>query len=293
MPVRRDDDRNHRHLLTCHFFQLLLVVFLSFKRSLGVSNVKKGLGVSTIYGEMSIPNAIFQHSDGRHFRRTAGGYDVFFRSPPIQRSAFISGNDWAAHRVLQSEKTHHQTLLHLLLLQIKCPKKMHVFTLALVFLALFVLPYVVCLCVFFYNFFPKGNELQLPCWVAPPWQEHLGMDLNKLPEVVPIAWKESKISECLDGHLVFVDAFWLFPTKKKLVAFYGVRTLEVIGMFGCSWKKRPDIFHHYTRWWIGILVSLAYYNPCWVFDAFLLFPTKTGRSPGSYNFGNYLRRFLL
>ena len=54
---------------------------------LGVSNVKKRFGsVNNLWGNVHPPNAIFQHSDGCHFRRTAGGYDVFFRSPPIHEA---------------------------------------------------------------------------------------------------------------------------------------------------------------------------------------------------------------
>ena len=129
MPVRRDDDRNHRHLLTCHFFQLLLVVFLSFKRRFGSVKCEKRFGsVNNLWGNVHPLMPFFNIPMDAIFGAPQAAMMFFFGVLPFTKRIHLR-NDWAAHRVLQSEKTHHQTLLHLLLLQIKCPKKMHVFTL--------------------------------------------------------------------------------------------------------------------------------------------------------------------
>ena len=153
---------------------------------LGVSNVKSGSGVSTIYGEISIPwchhwNIPMDAIETAHRRRRLR---FLFDGPPIHEAH--SSPEWlGCSQGPAIWKDSPPNSAASFIAANKMSQKNACVYLALVFLALFVLPYVVCLCVFSTIFFPKGNELQLPCWVAPPWQEHLGMDLNKLPEVVP------------------------------------------------------------------------------------------------------------
>lgn len=96
----------------------------------------------------------------------------FVRQSSHSRSAFISGMIGLLTGSCNLKNTHRQTLLQFLeLSSILAANQMSqrnaCVYLALVFLALFVLPYTVCLWVFS-TLFPKGNELQLPCWVAPP-----------------------------------------------------------------------------------------------------------------------------
>ena len=108
-------------------------------------------------GKCPSPNAIFQHSDGCHFRRTAGGYDVFFRSPPIHEAH--SSPEWlGCSQGPAIWKDSPPNSAASFIAANKMSQKNECVYLALVFLALFVLRFVVCLCVFSTIFSPRETN---------------------------------------------------------------------------------------------------------------------------------------
>ena len=173
MPVRRDDDRNHRHLLTCHFFQLLLVVFLSFKRRFGSVKCEVWFGtVNHLWGNLHPLMPSLNHSEHAIFGAPQAAKNVYSESSH-SRSAFISGMIGLLTGSCNLKNTHRQTLLQFFRTFIHPCCKTNVPTkwvcLPCIGFSSSICSTLRCMSVcFFYNFFPKGNELQLPCWVAPP-----------------------------------------------------------------------------------------------------------------------------